>query len=78
MMKRFKVFLRLVEGGPTLLSFVTAPTAIAAIQAEMVVKQVRFAPYALAFESGKGGKGESATLTEYVYVPAHPARKAVR
>ena len=78
-MKRFSVYVKLTAESVASHSYVTAPTAIAAIQAQMVVQKVRFVHHALAFEAGTDGKGESATLIDFVYVlSASSARKVVR
>ena len=78
MMKRFSVYLRVTEEQTQAThTYVTAPSAVAAIQAQMRVQNVRFVHHALAFIAGDG-LGESATLMHYVYVPPVPVRKAVR
>lgn len=78
-MKRFSVYLKSTTESVASHSYVTAPTAIAAIQAEMLVLKLRFVHHALAYEAGTDGKGESATLIDFVYVPpVGSARKAVR
>ena len=79
MMKRYSVYLRVAEEQTQAThTYVTAPSAIAAIQAQMLVQKVHYVHHALAFLAGDG-LGESATLMHYVYVPSvRPARKAVR
>lgn len=78
-MKRFSVYLRVSEEQTQAThTYVTAPSSIAAIQAQMGVQNVRYVHYALALLAGDG-LGESATLMQYVYVPpARLTRKAVR
>ena len=79
-LKRYSVYLRVTEEQmQSTHNYVTAPTAIAAIQSEMLVQKVRFVHYALAFLSDNGGGGESATLIDFAYVPSAPApRRVVR
>ena len=79
-MKQFSVYLRVTEEQkPVWHTYVTAPTAIAAIQCAMLTHKVRFVHYALSLVDGAGGKGESATLIDFVYVPpVGSARKVVR
>ncbi len=77
-MKQFSVYLRVTqEQKPVWHTYVTAPTAITAIQSAMLIHKVRFVRYALAMVDGEGGQGESATLIDFAYAPV-PARKVVR
>ncbi|GAC1680939.1 MAG: hypothetical protein NVS9B9_31890 [Ktedonobacteraceae bacterium] len=79
MMKQFSVYLRVTkEQKPVWHTYVTAPTAIAAIQSAMLIHNVQFVHYGLSLLDGAEGKGESATLIDFVYVPIRSARKVVR
>lgn len=77
-MKQFSVYIRVTqEQARTWHTYVTAPTAITAIQSAMLIHKVRFVRYALALADDEGGTGESATLIDFAYVST-PARKVVR
>ena len=56
-MKRFNVYLRVSAEQKVSHTYVTAPTAIVAIQAEMLVQKVNFVEYVLAFLADYDGKG---------------------
>ncbi len=78
MMKHFSVYLRVTEEQkPVWHTYVTAPTAIAAIQSAMLIHHVQFVHYGLSLVDGAGGKGESATLIDFAYVPSAPATRRV-
>ncbi len=80
-MKRFSVYLRVTaEQVQAEHMYVTAPSAVVAVQSAMTVRRLSFVHHALAFDVASGGLGESVTLIDFVYRPTLLVRprKAVR